>query len=199
MTLDVIRLPVDETAFEAMLDRQGAEPELAAYCCALACSLADANQYDPEAWVAQLGDRHGPALRAYCEEHFRASAEDDQDDDDAEVLCDCRFTLAYGSKILLHDTNLKLRRGRMYGLLGGNERTAPDTEQADARIRVFVQPARQQLARQRKDRIGTVPGRLQTLLPGECPEVGPPDFHLDRAGTEHSLAQSSGRSFGEPQ
>mmetsp|Transcript_25501 Transcript_25501/g.30948 ORF Transcript_25501/g.30948 Transcript_25501/m.30948 type:complete len:1037 (-) Transcript_25501:243-3353(-) len=41
--------------------------------------------------------------------------------DDAEVLCDCKFTLAYGSKILLHNTDMKLMRGYRYGLLGGND------------------------------------------------------------------------------
>ena len=43
-----------------------------------------------------------------------------EEDDDAELLCDCEFTLAYGSKILLHNTQLKLKRGYRYGLLGGN-------------------------------------------------------------------------------
>ena len=41
-------------------------------------------------------------------------------DDEAEELCDCTFTLAYGTKILLHNTNLKLKRGYKYGLLGPN-------------------------------------------------------------------------------
>jgi len=44
----------------------------------------------------------------------------DDDADDAELLCDCKFTLAYGSKILLHNTQLTLKRGYRYGLLGGN-------------------------------------------------------------------------------
>jgi len=41
--------------------------------------------------------------------------------DDAEKLCDTKFTLAYGSKVLLHNTKLKLLRGHRYGLLGGND------------------------------------------------------------------------------
>lgn len=40
-----------------------------------------------------------------------------EEDDDAEVLCDCNFTLAYGTKILLHNTNMKLKRGHTYGLI----------------------------------------------------------------------------------
>jgi elongation factor 3 len=47
--------------------------------------------------------------------------EDDDDDDDAEELCNCQFTLAYGTKILLHNTKMKLKRGKRYGLLGGND------------------------------------------------------------------------------
>jgi len=47
--------------------------------------------------------------------------EEDDDDDDAEELCNCLFTLAYGTKILLHNTKMKLLRGHKYGLLGGND------------------------------------------------------------------------------
>jgi elongation factor 3 len=50
------------------------------------------------------------------------SLDDENDDgDDAEQLCDCKFTLAYGSKILLHATRMKIKRGRKYGLLGPND------------------------------------------------------------------------------
>ena len=47
--------------------------------------------------------------------------EDEEDDDGAEVLCDCNFTLAYGTKILLHNTDMKLKRGYKYGVLGPND------------------------------------------------------------------------------
>jgi elongation factor 3 len=43
------------------------------------------------------------------------------EDDDTPVLYDGKFTLAYGSKILLHNTELNLRVGHKYGLLGGND------------------------------------------------------------------------------
>jgi elongation factor 3 len=45
------------------------------------------------------------------------------DDDDAteELLCDCNFALAYGSKILLNNARLRLRRGVRYGLVGQND------------------------------------------------------------------------------
>jgi elongation factor 3 len=47
--------------------------------------------------------------------------DDDEDEDDSEELCNCKFTLAYGTKILLHNTKMKLKRGKRYGLLGGND------------------------------------------------------------------------------
>jgi elongation factor 3 len=47
--------------------------------------------------------------------------EEEEDDDDAEELCNCQFTLAYGTKILLHNTKMRLQRGKRYGLLGGND------------------------------------------------------------------------------
>jgi len=48
-------------------------------------------------------------------------AAEDQDDDAAELLCDCDFSLAYGSKILLNNAKLRLRRGARYGLCGQND------------------------------------------------------------------------------
>lgn len=45
----------------------------------------------------------------------------EEDDENCTVLCDCEFTLAYGTKILLHNTKMKLIKGHKYGLLGQND------------------------------------------------------------------------------
>ena len=47
--------------------------------------------------------------------------QEDEDDDEGELLCDCEFTLAYGTKILLHNTKMRLKKGFKYGLLGQND------------------------------------------------------------------------------
>merc|ERR1719232_963896 len=60
------------------------------------------------------------AVRVEAEKMLEVVEEED-DDDDAEELCNCQFTLAYGTKILLHNTKMKLKRGRNYGLLGKND------------------------------------------------------------------------------
>ena len=48
----------------------------------------------------------------------------EEDEDDAEELCNCQFTLAYGTKLLLHNTKMKLKRGKRHDLLGPNNSTA---------------------------------------------------------------------------
>ncbi|BFZ56408.1 translational elongation factor EF-1 alpha [Savitreella phatthalungensis] len=45
---------------------------------------------------------------------------EDFEETDGDILCDCDFSLAYGAKILLNRTNLKLIRGSRYGLCGPN-------------------------------------------------------------------------------
>jgi len=60
------------------------------------------------------------AVRVEAEKMLVVPEEEDEDDD-AEELCNCLFTLAYGTKILLHNTKMKLKRGKRYGLLGGND------------------------------------------------------------------------------
>jgi elongation factor 3 len=43
-----------------------------------------------------------------------------EDDSDAGNVCDIEFSLAFGGKILLHNTRLRLGKGRRYGLMGKN-------------------------------------------------------------------------------
>ena len=56
-----------------------------------------------------------------CKEMVKFVPPVDEDADDGEELCNCQFTLAYGTKILLHNTSMRLLRGHKYGLLGGND------------------------------------------------------------------------------
>jgi elongation factor 3 len=96
------------------------------------CSLCDANQYEPKAWEKNLKAYLTPyrdgaavdaclkAVNAQCVIDLAPEVEEEEEED-AEELCNCKFTLAYGSKILLHNTEMKLLRGFRYGLLGGND------------------------------------------------------------------------------
>ncbi|TPX32896.1 hypothetical protein SmJEL517_g04046 [Synchytrium microbalum] len=52
------------------------------------------------------------------------SGEDDfvpeADEEEGEDLCNCKFSLAYGAKILLNQAVLRLKKGHRYGLCGAN-------------------------------------------------------------------------------
>lgn len=52
---------------------------------------------------------------------YMTIVDDEEEEEDAEELCRCKFSLAYGSKVLLNNTDLRLKRGFRYGLLGPNE------------------------------------------------------------------------------
>jgi len=58
-------------------------------------------------------------LSQWCK--MEADAAEVEETDEGEELCNCKFTLAYGSKVLLHNTDLRLLRGKRYGLVGGND------------------------------------------------------------------------------
>ncbi|KAK3389540.1 armadillo-type protein [Podospora didyma] len=60
------------------------------------------------------------ALRKKASPGIADEAEVDPDDEEGEDLCNCTFSLAYGAKILLNQTHLRLKRGQRYGLCGPN-------------------------------------------------------------------------------
>jgi len=114
---------------------KGASDEFAkesvAYAACLAASMSDsktatASDYESIAvYLTTFAKDTGAAVKAVKEQAEKeASArvvKEVEEVDDAEELCNCKFTLAYGSKILLHNTQMQLKRGYRYGLLGGND------------------------------------------------------------------------------
>ncbi|KAI7328393.1 Elongation factor, partial [Hortaea werneckii] len=59
-------------------------------------------------------------LRKRCAPGDAAEVEQEPDEEEGVDLCNCTFNLAYGAKILLNQTHLRLKRGQRYGLLGPN-------------------------------------------------------------------------------
>lgn len=55
-----------------------------------------------------------------CYMDVQAKTKQFVEEDDGVDLCDCEFSLAYGGKILLNNTRMRLKRGRRYGLCGHN-------------------------------------------------------------------------------
>ena len=118
--------------------------EVLAYVATIASSLTSQQDFDSATWNSNLTPYLSsllpnpntttkpppPTLISETIETFRSLAEraslsigeDDSDDEDdsGEELCNLRFSLAYGGKILLHQTKLRLRRGHRYALVGQN-------------------------------------------------------------------------------
>jgi len=106
------------------------EDEVVGYCAFLAAGLAEAGNFDATEWEQALGPclSHPDSTVDWTQisTHVRDMTEDDADSygshahDGEEDVCDVRFNLAYGGKILLHQTRLHLVQGRRYALVGQN-------------------------------------------------------------------------------
>jgi elongation factor 3 len=93
---------IDEKDADAMIWTQSLKPYLAAII----------GESDAQPVIDALRKRASPG----AEEEDEAEA----DDEVGEDLCNCTFNLAYGAKILLNQTHLRLKRGQRYGLCGPN-------------------------------------------------------------------------------
>jgi elongation factor 3 len=110
--------------------------EVLSYVSFLAKALIDAKEWDSNTWRSTLEPYMANALSENpggTVENFRNASElaftnqddadsygHDEEDEGFDELCDLRFNLAYGGKILLHATKLRLLRGRRYALVGQN-------------------------------------------------------------------------------
>merc|ERR1712230_52050 len=102
------------------------------YVAAIAGQLIDEKVVDAPDWVSNtqeylktiVGEQDASAVVDALRKKASPLAEDadaeEADDEEGEDLCNCTFNLAYGAKILLNQTHLRLKRGQRYGLLGPN-------------------------------------------------------------------------------
>lgn len=102
------------------------------YIAAVGGQLVDEKEVDAPAWATALkpyvsvivGDAKADSvvetLRKKASPGLADAEEEEADDEEGEDLCNCTFSLAYGAKILLNQTHLRLKRGQRYGLCGPN-------------------------------------------------------------------------------
>jgi elongation factor 3 len=107
-----------------------ANPGAAKYASEICASLIKTNTDDKDEfkdeltpYLAQFGAE--AELDALYDEAQKVVTINDgpqgDDDEEGEDLCDTEFTLAYGTKILLHNARMRLKKGGKYGLLGQND------------------------------------------------------------------------------
>lgn len=102
------------------------------YIAAIAGQLIDEKVTDSLSWTDStlpyitviVGESDANSIADALRKRASPGAEDEEeseaDDEEGEDLCNCTFNLAYGAKILLNQTHLRLKRGQRYGLLGPN-------------------------------------------------------------------------------
>ncbi|KAF2265900.1 ARM repeat-containing protein [Lojkania enalia] len=102
------------------------------YIGAIGGQLIDEKDYESISWQSNVGPFVGAiigeddaksvvdALRKRSVPGAEAEDVPEPDEEEGEDLCNCTFNLAYGAKILLNQTHLRLKRGQRYGLLGPN-------------------------------------------------------------------------------
>jgi elongation factor 3 len=115
------------------------------YMAKLALALVLARDFEKGAWVASMSphaatwllvsgreledgseeldssaEKLALAALSACEEAIAPKDKEEEEEEEGEELCNCEFSLAYGAKILLNRTHLRLMRGRRYGLCGAN-------------------------------------------------------------------------------
>lgn len=102
------------------------------YVAAIAGQLVDEKDAEVTSWTqnalpyigAIVGEDEAKPiaenLRKRASPDAAAADEVPSDEEEGEDLCNCTFSLAYGAKILLNQTHLRLKRGHRYGLLGPN-------------------------------------------------------------------------------
>jgi elongation factor 3 len=102
-----------------------------AYIAAIAGSLVDEKEEEGAVWIehtvpyfaAVLVEAEARSAAETLKKRIAVGADEiegDADDEEGEDLCNCTFNLAYGAKILLNQTHLRLKRGQRYGLCGPN-------------------------------------------------------------------------------
>jgi len=110
---------------------------MATYVASETWTLVDAKNFEPEVWNSTLYTHinavtEGPVSSEYakkvikelttaCFAATRGKIEIEDEHEEGEDLCNCEFTLGYGTKILLSNTRLHLKRGMRYGLVGPND------------------------------------------------------------------------------
>jgi len=158
---------------------EGAAEPVADYIAAVAHSLLTLKNLEAADWEAALAPYVARAdageaiasLLASCTQFVKVE-EAKEEADDAEQLCDCQFSLAYGNKVLLNQTNLKLKRGYRYGLCGQNDSGKTSLMRAIANQQVDGFPPATELRTM----------FVETDVQGELAEVPVLDFVVNHEG-----------------
>lgn len=135
-SLDLLRKALNDSSSNYK-EEEDETVEVLSYVASLASILSKSQNFASDIWIDSLSpyistiqsnnnDDVESIINTFRTLSENATMADDDDDSDVDddiggaELCNIRFSLAYGGKILLHQTKLKLRRGHRYALVGQN-------------------------------------------------------------------------------
>lgn len=116
----IIRDPVGENC------RYDDIEDITNYLSLVCCALTKCRNFDKAIWTSIFADFKidGSVAEKVCDLCFKSAntiEAEEVEEEEGEDLCNCVFTLGYGSLTLLNNTRLHLKRGGNYGLLGPND------------------------------------------------------------------------------
>jgi len=110
------------------LGAKDAEKQIVAYVASIAAALIMTKTVEEGEWesetapyLTQIGKADQWTAIREASILMIGEIEEETALDEGTELCNCEFTLAYGTKILLRNTKLRLLLGMKYGLLGPND------------------------------------------------------------------------------
>ena len=152
-TKDIDHAVVSKTLLDKLPAKASKDLVVVGHIAHICCSLMRLKKFEADDWAEvkkyatvlcgpEAAGNVASAMRVECKEMCKFTPPK-EDDDDAQELCNCQFTLAYGTKILLHNTTMRLKRGHKYGLLGGNDsgKTTLMRSIANGSVEGFPDPA----------------------------------------------------------
>merc|ERR1719191_1669717 len=96
------------------------------YLVGLSCSLTNSRNFEKSVWMGafsefKVAEACAEKTLDLCFKSANSIEAEEVEEEEGEDLCNCVFTLGYGSLTLLNNTRLHLKRGMNYGLLGAND------------------------------------------------------------------------------
>lgn len=96
------------------------------YLVGLSCSLTNSRNFEKSTWVEafsafKVDEACAEKTLDLCFKAANSVEVEETEEEEGADLCNCVFTLGYGSLTLLNNTRLHLKRGKNYGLLGAND------------------------------------------------------------------------------
>merc|ERR1719221_2597932 len=100
--------------------------DITSYLTGVSCGLTTYRNFDKAVWAKVFSDFKLPVeiAESTCDLCFAAANSIEAaevEEEEGQDLCNCVFTLGYGSLTLVNNTRLYLKRGGNYGLLGPND------------------------------------------------------------------------------